>query len=93
MRHDVALVEWFSYVGESIDEDTGMWVVQRAKQCDGLPLMDFIFIDSIRRGCQLLPIYGENKISNTMTHASFLHAFQTYYVNKFADHHLFEILS
>ena len=31
VHHEVALVEWFSYVGNSPDKDTGMWVVQREK--------------------------------------------------------------
>src|SRR6266436_3615193 len=30
-RHKVALVEWFTYIGNSPDEDTGMWVVEREK--------------------------------------------------------------
>ena len=25
---EVALVEWFSYIGNSTDEETGMWVVE-----------------------------------------------------------------
>jgi len=29
--HKVALVEWFTYIGNSPDEDTGMWVVEREK--------------------------------------------------------------
>jgi len=29
--HKVALVEWFTYIGISPDEDTGMWVVVREK--------------------------------------------------------------
>jgi hypothetical protein len=34
-HHKVALVEWFSYIGDSPDEDTGMWVVEREKRDDG----------------------------------------------------------
>ncbi len=45
--HEVALVEWFTYIGNSPDEDTGMWVVEREKQDDGSPLMDFIYIHMI----------------------------------------------
>jgi hypothetical protein len=46
-RREFALVEWFSYVGDSPDEDTGMWVVQREKKCDGSPLINFIRADTI----------------------------------------------
>ena len=31
IHREVALVEWFSYVSDSPDEDTRMWVVQREK--------------------------------------------------------------
>jgi hypothetical protein len=34
-HHEVALVEWFSYIGDSPDKDTGMWVVEREKRDDG----------------------------------------------------------
>jgi hypothetical protein len=46
-HHEVALVEWFSYIGNSPDEDTGMWVVEREKRDDGSRLMDFISINMI----------------------------------------------
>ncbi len=35
--HKVALVEWFTYIGNSPDEDTGMWVVEREKRDNGSP--------------------------------------------------------
>jgi hypothetical protein len=92
-RHEVALVEWFSYIGNSPDEDTGMWVVKRKKRPDGSPFMDFICIDKILRSCHLLPIYGSEMISSDITHVTSLDMFQAYYVNKYADHHSFEILS
>jgi hypothetical protein len=33
--HEVTLIAWFSYIGDSPDEDTGIWVVEREKQDDG----------------------------------------------------------
>ena len=92
VHHKVALVEWFSYVGNSPDEDTGMWVVQREKQQDGLPLMDFIFVDTILRSCHLLPMYREVTILSDVTHMTSLTNFKIFYVNKFVDHHSFELL-
>ena len=90
--HEVALVKWFSYVGNSPDEDTGMWVVQREKRQDGSPFMDFIFIDTILRSCHLLPMYREVTILSNVTHVTSLTNFKIFYVNKFADHHSFELL-
>ena len=93
VRHEVALVEWFSYIGESPDDDTGMWVVEREMRDDDSPLMDFIDIGTILRSCHLLPVYGKEMISSHITHETSLDAFRAYYVNKFADHHSFEILT
>jgi hypothetical protein len=92
-RHNVALVEWFSYIGNSPDEDTGMWMVEREKQDAGLPLMDFIFAEAILRSCHLLPVYGEEMISGNISQEISLDIFQKFYVNKFADRHCFELLS
>ena len=93
IRHSVALVEWFSYIGTSPDEDTGMWVVERETQDDGLPRMDFIFVNAILRSCHLLPIYGGEMVPSGISHVTCLEDFRVFYVNKFADHHSFELLS
>ncbi len=92
-RHEVALVEWFTYIGNSPDEDTGMWVVEREKWDDGSPLMDFIYVHMILWNCHLIPMYGSEVLSRNITHVTSLDVFQAYYVNKFADHHSFELLS
>ena len=93
IHREVALIKWFSYVGNSPDEDTRMWVVQREKQQDGSPLMDFIFVDTILQSCHLLPMYEEVMISSDITHMTSLTNFKIFYVNKFADHHSFKLLS
>jgi hypothetical protein len=97
-KHDgvvypAALVEWFSYVGDSPDEDTGMWVVERETREDGSPLVDFICVNTILRSCHLLPLYGDKVLSRDITHDNSLDVFKTYYLNKYADHHSFEVLS
>lgn len=92
-RHEAALVERFSYIGHSPDEDTGMWVVQKERRVDGSPLVDFIYIDTILRCCHLLPVYGKDMIPDDITDATSLDNFRQYYVNKFADHHSYELLS
>ena len=92
-RHDVALIQWYSYIGDLPDEDTEMWVVKKEKRSDGLPVIDFIYIDAIVRSCQLLPVYRRGMIPHQVNHMTSLNCFQAYYVNKFADHHSFELLS
>ncbi len=92
-RHKVALVEWFTYIGNSPDEDTGMWVVEREKWDNGLPLIDFIYIHMILWNCHLIPMYRSEVLSRNITHVTSLDVFQAYYINKFADHHSFKLLS
>ncbi|KAG1782102.1 hypothetical protein EV702DRAFT_1177148 [Suillus placidus] len=73
--YECAIVHWFDVIGDAPDEDTGMWVVQPS--FDGhSPNILVIHIDAIYRTAHLLPIYDK---------------FRTFYVNKFADHHAFEI--
>ena len=90
--HNVALIQWYSYLGDSPDEDTGMWAIKKERESNGLPIIDFIYIDAIVQSCQLLPIYGRGMIPCQVTHMTSFNCFQAYYVNKFADHHLFELL-
>jgi hypothetical protein len=70
-----------------------MWVVEREKRNDGSRLMDFISIDTILQSCHLLPIYGKEMVLRDITHVKSLESFQVFYINKFADHHSFELLS
>jgi hypothetical protein len=91
--HKIALIEWFSYIGNSPDENTGMWVVEREKWDDGSWLIDFISIDTILWSCHLLPIYGKEMVLRDITHMTSLESFQVFYINKFVDHHSFELLS
>jgi hypothetical protein len=70
-----------------------MWVVERETRADGSPLVDFIRVNTILRSCHLLPLYGNKMLSRDITHNNSLDVFKTYYLNKYADYHAFEILS
>jgi hypothetical protein len=87
------LVHWFSPLDEEHDKDTGMWMVQPEATPNGAPVISVIHLDCILRVAHLLPIYGDAPISATMTFHDSLDAFPAYYVNKYADHHMFEIAS
>ncbi|KAG1905765.1 uncharacterized protein F5891DRAFT_1125793 [Suillus fuscotomentosus] len=74
------------------DEDTGMWVVQPS--FDGhSPNILVIHIDAIYYTAHLLPVYGVDFIPHAINFLNTLDKFHTFYVNKFADHHAFEIAS
>ena len=87
-----ALVHWFSCIHEERDEDTGMWMVQPELD-DGMPVTTVIHLDCIFRAAHLIPIYGNAVVPATISHHNSLDAFAAFYVNKYADHHAFEIAS
>jgi hypothetical protein len=91
ITYPCAFVRWFSIIGEECDEDTGMWMVQPAVTEDGLPEVSVIHLDCVFRAAHLLPIYGETQIPDNVSHHNSLDAFTAFYVNKYADHHAFEI--
>jgi hypothetical protein len=92
MTYPCALVHWFAFVNEKCDEDTGMWVVQ-PEVTDGLPAVSVIHLDCIFRAAHLLPVFGDNPIPENISPHNSLDAFAAFYVNKYIDHHAFEIAS
>ncbi|KAI5996391.1 hypothetical protein EDD15DRAFT_2387356 [Pisolithus albus] len=85
-----AIIRWFDRVGDVPDADTGMWIV-RACNPENIAI---IHIDAIYRAAQLIPIYAAHHIDpgSVKPHESY-DKYQSFYVNKFADHHAFEIAS
>ena len=78
----------------SRDEDTGMWLVERGYH-DGdpeKPELEVIPIGSIFRAVHLLPFFGKEPVSRSLMHEDSLDEYAMFYVNRFADHHSFEIL-
>lgn len=88
--YECAIVHWFDVIGDAPDEDTGMWVVQPS--FDGhSPNISVIHIDAIYRAAHLLPLYGVDFMPRAINFSNSLDKFRAFYVNKFADHHAFEI--
>ena len=88
VEYPCALVRWFSHVGDSPDEPTGMWIVQPDGD-ESLP--SIIHLDTVVRAAHLLPVFGPEYVSRTLSFTDTLDTFTEFYVNKFADHHAFEI--
>jgi hypothetical protein len=86
-----ALVHWFSRVGDEPDPDTGMWIVEPDFNYDGSPSMAVIHLDSVLRAAHLMGVCGEHYLPRNLSFANSLNAFHSYFVNKFVDHHAFEI--
>jgi len=56
------------------------------------PTFQVIDINSIARGAHLLPVYGSSRVPEDFIHHDALDRFQSFFVNKFVDHHAFEFL-
>ncbi|KAG2140331.1 hypothetical protein BD769DRAFT_1384083 [Suillus cothurnatus] len=86
-----AVVCWFNWVGNAPDPDTGMWMVKPAVSAQNTPHFAIIHIDTIFRAAHLLPVFGTVPLSPSIKFHHVLDIFKLFYVNKFADHHAFEI--
>ena len=91
LKYPCALVHWYSRVGDSPDESTGMWAVEPDTLDNGKPRTAIIHLDTVVRLAHLLPIYGEERAPRGVKYTSSLDVFSEFYINKFGDHHAFEI--
>jgi hypothetical protein len=88
--YEYAIIHWFDVIGDTPDKDTGMWVVQPS--LDGhSPNISVIHIDAIYHAAHFLPLYGVDFIPHAINFSNSLDKFRTFYVNKFANHHAFQI--
>ena len=76
-------------VGDAPYPDTGMWLVRpdhyicsRRRICT---------IDSILRAAHLIGASGPSFLPQEISPSDSLHAFKSFYVNKYADHYSYEI--
>ncbi|KAG2047836.1 hypothetical protein BDR06DRAFT_985034 [Suillus hirtellus] len=70
--------------------DTGMYVVMPATTGDDVPDISIIHIDCIFHTAHLIPVYDPDFIPKISPHNSY-DMFNLYYVNRYTDHHAFEI--
>jgi hypothetical protein len=90
-QHACALVHWFNIISDQPNPLTIMWIVQPAIDTSGNPKLSVIPITSIYRAAHLLPIFGETAVPRELKFSDSLNVFQSFYINKFIDHHAFEI--
>lgn len=85
-----ALIHWFSKIDEEPDVNTGMWRVEPDFDAEGEALYAVIHIDTMICAAHLI---GEpnGPLSTSITYVSALDMFDTFYVNKYVDHHAYEI--
>ena len=85
-----ALVHWYLHVGDSPDEDTGMWVVEPDYLEDGTHFTSIIHLDTIFRAAHLMAVYGNEYTTTYLSFDQSLNVFHTFYVNKYINHQAFE---
>jgi hypothetical protein len=91
IEYPCALVHWFSWVGNSPNDHTGMWVVELDMLVNGGAFTLVIHLDTVIRASHLIPVFGPQHVPRTCSFADTLDKFTSFYVNKFVDHHAFEI--
>jgi len=91
IKYPSALIQWYIPVSDEADEDTGLWVVEPEHDANGQRQMDVVHVRSTLRGAHLIPVYGWDHLPINIQHTDALDIFNAYYVNKYIDHHAFEI--
>ncbi|KAG2029452.1 hypothetical protein BDR03DRAFT_936837 [Suillus americanus] len=87
----LAIARVLCFLGFNRDPDTGMYIVVPSTTDDGTLDISIIHIDCIFRAAHLIPIYGTNSLPRKITPHDSYNVFHAYYINKYADHHAFEI--
>jgi hypothetical protein len=91
-QYPCALIHWFSCMGDSPNDNTCMWMVKPdTSDDDNEPITSIIHLDTIIQAAHLLPVFGHDYISWTLSFIDTLNTFTRFYVNKYVDHHAFEI--
>ncbi|EPQ59998.1 hypothetical protein GLOTRDRAFT_101899 [Gloeophyllum trabeum ATCC 11539] len=91
VTYPCALVNWFSPVMDFPDPETGMWIVTPVLDNRRRPIVSVIHLNCVVRGAHLIGVTGKKNLPVGFHFSDSLDAFQSFYVNKYADHHAFEI--
>ena len=89
-----ALIQWFSFIGDKPDDEMGLWKVEPEVHQDGRPYLAIVHLDTMFRAAHLIPTYHTSDfVKRSLTMHDTLDKFKVFYVNRFVDHHAFEIAS
>ncbi|KAG1856020.1 hypothetical protein DFJ58DRAFT_716121 [Suillus subalutaceus] len=86
-----AVVQWFNQVGNAPDDETGLWMVEPSS-INGHAHFAVIHVESIFWSAHLIPVYGIEPLPMAIKSHHALDIFTLFYVNRYADHHAFEIV-
>ncbi|TFY59764.1 hypothetical protein EVJ58_g5572 [Rhodofomes roseus] len=89
-RYPCALIDWFE-VTDDPNDVTGMYVV-RPEMEDGRQASSIVHLDSIVRAVHLMPVYKDTFMPLTFHFSYTLDAFESFYINRYADYHAHEYI-
>ncbi|KAG0692604.1 hypothetical protein DFH29DRAFT_985714 [Suillus ampliporus] len=93
VTYPCVLIDRFSRMGRGPDSVTGMWKVKpEITGAHGARVQSVEHVDTILRSAHLIPIFGSGPLPDGFHFAHSLDGFNSYYVNKYADHHAHEIV-
>ena len=93
VTYPCALVHWYQHQSDFTDSLTGLWIVKPEFVRNGQPHLAVVHLDSISHAAHLIPQFGATKLPEGLQFSSALDIFNSYFVNKYVDHHMFEFLS
>ena len=68
-----------------------MWIVHHDHNTDGSPTADILHLNTLVCAAHLIGVYGDNFLLKDLSPDPSLNIVQSYYVNKYIDHHGCEI--
>ncbi|KAK0434113.1 hypothetical protein EV421DRAFT_1909618 [Armillaria borealis] len=93
VSYPCALVEWFKKVSRKPDEDTGMWHVKyETHGRHDTRLVTVVHLNTFFHAAHLIPDYGDKAVPVEFSYEYSLNCFHIFYMNKYIDHHAFEMI-
>ncbi|EIW77696.1 hypothetical protein CONPUDRAFT_108937 [Coniophora puteana RWD-64-598 SS2] len=89
---ECAVVHWYEYYSDERDEDTGMFIVRPMYTPSKARHLAVIHVDTMVRAAHLVPVYGKDFVSEGLSHYESYDTFDAFYLNRYIDHHAFELL-
>lgn len=93
VKYQCTKVHWFSRTTNMLHNVTGMHVIKPDHLPNGWPATAVIHLDTVFRAAHLLPVFSTHPTPSK--HQQFeqtLNLFSEFYVNRYINHHAFEVL-